>query len=173
MNTMVDKRRIILDRIEQATRAAHVEVPRVGELLERSCYNAAVISCTSQGINPTWKSPVLMSEYSACADKIIYNLEQFPGGDFATGLNAGTINPRIAASMTVEELNPSSLARERNEIITRSSIKIQGNLSTKYKCPKCSEKSARIREEQIKCSDEGATGFADCTVCGFTWRIYG
>ena len=165
---MLDPRRKeILGLIGAA--AAGLKDQRMAELLERGCYNHAVAVCATEGATPSWNNSVFVSDYSAQAFKIISNLE-FP--EFVAALNTGAINPRVAANLPVEELSPSSLFKERQDITRREDIKIEGATSTKYKCPKCSERSARLREEQIRCADEGATGFADCTGCGHTWKIY-
>lgn len=149
--------------------------PRCPELLERSCFNHAIAQCHAVNIVPTFNNPVFLAAYSAAASKLLNNLDpRGPGGgaDFAGALRSGKINPRFAAGIPVDELNPSSLSAEIDMIDRRKNMANPQTVSHRYKCPKCSESSARLRNEQIRCGDEASTGFADCTVCNYTWKIY-
>jgi DNA-directed RNA polymerase subunit M/transcription elongation factor TFIIS len=149
--------------------------PRAAELLERGCYNFAIEQCTFEGVNATATNPLFIGAYSACAAKLLWNLDPCGFGanqELHRGMMSGSINPRFAAWLSVEELNPLSLAAEKAAISYRENMDDPLAISRRYRCPKCRESSTRLRNEQIRCGDEGATGFADCTICGYTWKIY-
>jgi len=149
--------------------------PRCGLLLERGCYNNAIAQCTHAGMTATSTNPIFLAAYNANIAKILWNLD--PAGlganqELRNGLAGGSINPRYAADLPAEDLNPLSLAVEKAIITRRENLEDPTVVSRRYRCRKCGESSTRLRDVQIRCGDEGSTGFADCTVCGYSWVIY-
>jgi DNA-directed RNA polymerase subunit M/transcription elongation factor TFIIS len=149
--------------------------PRYPALLERGCFNHAIEQCVLVNVTPTFNNTTFLTAYSAAVSKLLYNLDpQSLGknGELASLLRSGAINPRFAATLPVDELNPQSLAADIDIIDRRKNSANTKTVSHRYKCPKCSKSSAYLRNEQIRCGDEASTGFADCAECNHTWKIY-
>jgi DNA-directed RNA polymerase subunit M/transcription elongation factor TFIIS len=142
--------------------------------LERSCYNAAIESCSasSEAVIRNWESDAFISVYSARCGTVNCNLDPDSSvvrrhGRYAIDrLATGVWSPDDIGKMTSAELCPDAAVREREEITIRSQQQVVEKTSQLYRCPKCRARNCTYREVQTRGLDEPATIFCTCKECG-------
>lgn len=138
--------------------------------LEVSCYNKALKYANDNNISIIWENMSFISFYARETNRVISHLDMAClECDIPDKIIDGEIIPIEIANLTSTDLIPEKNAEIRENIKRRNEQKIDGKISTMYKCPKCDKRECIIREVQIRSLDEGANINAICKNCSFQW----
>lgn len=110
--------------------------------------------------------------YSALAYSIADALRD-PNCELLIAILSGRIHACRAASFDIQELCPSVLRAERDEVEIRKQQKIEQKTSSVHMCKKCGLRKTLVREMQTRSSDEAPTLAIQCVNCGYCWSQSG
>lgn len=156
--------------------------------MERSCFNAAVVSSTRDGIICRWTEPRFCERYSAECYRVLSHLS--PSSAIVTAAAAtdnaaaaatepyllselitGNIPAGEIADLPTITLCPDATVEERAEISRRQGVKLDVKVSRAHKC-KCGKNETTVIEYMSRSADEAMTLSIRCVHCGNTWRKF-
>jgi DNA-directed RNA polymerase subunit M/transcription elongation factor TFIIS len=141
--------------------------------VERSCYNAAIVSSIRDGIVPAFAEKKFVDRYSATCCKILHNLNTSGavGSSYLIdALMSSEIDANTVADMKSTDLCPEVNERLLHELELRKKQKVAVKVSRAYRCRKCGTNETTTVEYQSRCADEGSSLSIKCVNCSFVWR---
>lgn len=81
-----------------------------------------------------------------------------------------SIDPKTAAYLSGQEINPYSSQQYLDEISIREKQTIDKKVSKMYKCPRCGERKTTYVSVQSRGLDEDNTLYITCQECSFSWK---
>lgn len=150
---------------------------RVADELERAVYNEVInVSMYVTGTMRSWDNPDFVQLYSSRLSTLATNIDpgsvvcQQYGSQLYDRLASGALSAAEAGRMCAEEMCPAAFARENAEIAERSGQRVEEKVSALWTCPVCAARASTYREVQDRASDEPASIYCTCTVCGHHFK---
>lgn len=153
--------------------APHISDAKINEIvieMEKSCFNMAVAICKNSDDPPcrNWSSQVFVGIYSSkCATVNNYidpssEACKLYGTEVIDKLLIDIDFAKEIGKKTEKELCPQAMARERAEILARTSQKIEEKESIMFRCPHCGERRCTYQTVQRRALDEAPDYSCKC-----------
>jgi DNA-directed RNA polymerase subunit M/transcription elongation factor TFIIS len=150
--------------------------------LERSVYNSVIERCASRDTATmrSWDNPVFVSYYCERVGNVIAHLD--PTSSIVKKYKPNLVGRLFAAEPGVREIaefigkSPAHVLcsegykKERDIINIRRVQTVKKSTSAFWPCPGCKSRSCTYTEVQDRSSDEPATIYCECTVCGMQYK---
>lgn len=140
--------------------------PEQVELIERGCFNKTIYQCRDDGVDRTFANKIFVERYS----NRIYHVASCITPEMVERLNNNKYDINTLYAYSVVELAPETSARERADLDSRLSQKIEKKVSNEHRCRKCGGNETTYEEHQYRSADEPSTTVIECINCGNKWH---
>lgn len=148
-----------------------IDIPYMGENIEKGVYNYAIKEATIRQIIKKWHNPLFCEIYAARLRTVLTNITQ--NTELKNQLSTKEISVTIFATMTHQEMNPEQWKSIIERKIKRDRLKFTNNVEAStdmYTCGRCKSKKCTYYEMQTRSADEPTTVFVTCLNCGKNWK---
>ena len=148
-----------------------IDIPYMGENIEKGVYNYAIKEATTRQIIKKWHNPLFCEIYAARLRTVLTNITQ--NTELKNQLSTKEISVTTFATMTHQEMNPEQWKSIIERKIKRDRLKFTNNVEAStdmYTCGRCKSKKCTYYEMQTRSADEPTTVFVTCLNCGKNWK---